>query len=227
MKKWTKEELESACKMAISGLKLIEIANQLGRTKQSVRNKLNKHDIRVKDLFPGKEIRQCAKCGKEFEIKKSSPKKYCSMSCSVSETNRLRKKFKQCKNCGKDISYRKIYCDNKCQGRYTRKQTFKRIEAGEYVSTDMSIVKAYLIEKRGEECEECKWNEVNEFSGKIPLEVHHKDGNSDNNNPDNVQLLCPNHHSLTKTWKGLNAGNGRFSRRNVKRRKRYSQGKSW
>ena len=51
-------------------------------------------------------------------------------------------------------------------------------------------------------CECClntMWNNV-----PIPLEVHHKDGNKDNNDIDNLQLLCPNCHALTDTYKGKN-----------------------
>ena len=38
----------------------------------------------------------------------------------------------------------------------------------------------------------------------------HIDGNSKNNKEENLTLLCPNCHSLTKTYKGANRGNGRY-----------------
>ena len=38
----------------------------------------------------------------------------------------------------------------------------------------------------------------------IPLELHHIDGNRYNNNLDNFQLLCPNCHAQTDTWRGKN-----------------------
>lgn len=38
------------------------------------------------------------------------------------------------------------------------------------------------------------------------------DGNHENNNLSNLKLLCPNCHSLTKTYKGANKGNGRQHR---------------
>ena len=51
-------------------------------------------------------------------------------------------------------------------------------------------------------CECClntTWNNV-----PIPLEVHHKDGNKNNNEIDNLELLCPNCHALTDNYKGKN-----------------------
>ncbi len=38
----------------------------------------------------------------------------------------------------------------------------------------------------------------------IPLELHHKDGNHENNRLTNLQLLCPNCHALTDNYRGKN-----------------------
>lgn len=62
--------------------------------------------------------------------------------------------------------------------------------------------KKHLITERSHRCELCglaDWRE-----SPIPLEVHHKDGNRTNNEYNNLQLLCPNCHALTDTWKGRN-----------------------
>lgn len=40
----------------------------------------------------------------------------------------------------------------------------------------------------------------------IPLELHHKDGNKDNNNLSNLELRCPNCHYFTETYKSKNVG---------------------
>jgi hypothetical protein len=40
----------------------------------------------------------------------------------------------------------------------------------------------------------------------IPLELHHIDGNCRNHSLDNLQLLCPNCHSLTENYRGKNKG---------------------
>ena len=55
-----------------------------------------------------------------------------------------------------------------------------------------------------ERCKNSKWE-----GQQIPLEVHHIDGDKTNNKLENLQLLCPNCHSLTETYRGANRGNSR------------------
>jgi 5-methylcytosine-specific restriction endonuclease McrA len=51
-------------------------------------------------------------------------------------------------------------------------------------------------------CELCK---IEEWLDKpIKLELHHIDGNKNNNSLDNIQLLCPNCHSFTDNYRGKN-----------------------
>jgi hypothetical protein len=54
-------------------------------------------------------------------------------------------------------------------------------------------------------CHKDEWSDQ-----KIPLQLHHIDGNSGNNMPDNLQLLCPTCHSQTDTYSGKNIGRGRY-----------------
>lgn len=87
------------------------------------------------------------------------------------------------------------------------------------IATDR-LRKRYLLDKLGHECCICHlttWNSV-----PIPLELDHRDGNSDNNNESNLRLVCPNCHALTPTYKSKNKGKGRHLRRT-----RYSLGKSF
>jgi hypothetical protein len=69
--------------------------------------------------------------------------------------------------------------------------------------------KNLLIFERDEKCEICGWAEVNPFTGRIPIELEHKDGDCYNNQYENLALLCPNHQSLTPTYRGANARKGR------------------
>lgn len=59
--------------------------------------------------------------------------------------------------------------------------------------------------KRGDGCEKCGWNVVHPTTGLIPLQIHHVNGDQSNNCSTNVQLLCPNCHSLTPNFGALNA----------------------
>lgn len=60
------------------------------------------------------------------------------------------------------------------------------------------IKKKLFFEQRGccARCQRSEWLEA-----PIPLELEHKDGNKQNNSRDNVELLCPNCHALTPTWR--------------------------
>lgn len=62
-----------------------------------------------------------------------------------------------------------------------------------------------LIALRGHRCEHCgntQW-----FDKPIPLEIHHRDGDSLNNDLNNLQLLCPNCHAFTDNYRGRNINN--------------------
>ncbi|MBZ0285472.1 MAG: HNH endonuclease [Anaerolineae bacterium] len=83
--------------------------------------------------------------------------------------------------------------------------------------------KVIVIRLLGYQCGICGISEWMEAP--IRLELDHIDGNADNNNLDNLRVLCPNCHSQTDTYKGANAGKN--SARQQMRRKRYSEGKTY
>jgi hypothetical protein len=65
-------------------------------------------------------------------------------------------------------------------------------------------VRIKLLEEGFEEhrCECCGGTE---WLGKpIPLELHHKDGRKTNNSLENFELLCPNCHAFTDSYRGKN-----------------------
>ena len=77
-------------------------------------------------------------------------------------------------------------------------------------------VRRALIYLFGEKCQgtkedgsPCEWSRTNPATGRIPVELDHVDGNSTDNQPQNVRLLCPNCHALTPTFRVLNRGQGR------------------
>ena len=118
----------------------------------------------------------------------------------------------RCAACNAALShYRKTYCNNACQqdhsfanflARWLNDEKFNPLYVN-YRSAPR-LVRRALIATRGERCEKCGWHEVNPKTGRIPVQIHHEDGNDRNNRPQNVGLLCPNCHSLTPAWGAKN-----------------------
>lgn len=74
-----------------------------------------------------------------------------------------------------------------------------------------SHVKRYLMLKQNGACALChltKWsNDI--YSGDIPLEGDHINGDWRDSSEINVRLICPTCHSTTSTYKARNKGKGR------------------
>jgi 5-methylcytosine-specific restriction endonuclease McrA len=52
-------------------------------------------------------------------------------------------------------------------------------------------------------CERCGWAETSQ-DGRIPVELDHINGDRFDNRLENLQILCPNCHSLQPTHRGMN-----------------------
>jgi endogenous inhibitor of DNA gyrase (YacG/DUF329 family) len=158
-------------------------------------------------------LMQCLFCQTE-----TNNPKYCSLSCSAKANNRKFPKRtskrvpKSCVHCGAAIDFKsQKFCSNRCRADFDwvlRKNQIAQTGVG-----SGKHLKRYLIEEYGEVCMECGWGERNVASGCVMIELEHIDGNNENNTLSNVKLLCPNCHSLTPTYRSLNIGNGRKSRR--------------
>lgn len=58
--------------------------------------------------------------------------------------------------------------------------------------------RAKVLAERGEKCEKCGWEEKNPYYNKIPVQVNHKNGDREDNRPENLEVLCPNCHALSE-----------------------------
>jgi len=100
---------------------------------------------------------------------------------------------------------------NSLRGRTKSKETCRKISLGrrgkalgrrkeinQYTSSHG--LRAAYKEKYGDKCQKCGWGEVNPFYTLVPTELHHKDGDVKNNEENNLELLCPNCHSLTEYY---------------------------
>lgn len=124
-----------------------------------------------------------------------------------------------CLNCGKEFilyqSHTGKYCCHECWAEHIKKKRIEKWKAGLISGTTgfscCDWVKNYMLEKVGNKCEKCGWGVENPYTHKIPLQIHHKDGNSLNNKEDNLQVLCPNCHTLTENFgsRNKNAPNGK------------------
>lgn len=146
---------------------------------------------------------KCDFCGKEFEKSprrvnestKNGWKMFCSKECMIK--SRSKKLESKCAFCGKDIIKRaselrgslhgNLFCSKSCAASYNNSHF--RLEknnpnwkgyGGDYKKKASS-----LYESRCALCEE---------SDPVCLQVHHIDHNRSNNDPDNLIILCSNHH---------------------------------
>lgn len=174
-------------------------------------------------------MKVCEKCGKEFEtwvvidnIKRNlKSRKYC-LDCSPFGQQKGGKQpskendYGKCLYCDRPLKVsRRKYCSNHCEQEYLYQQYIEKWKNGEVSGTkgskwiDVSdYVRRYLLEKYDNKCARCGWSEINPYTNTLPLEIEHIDGDAMNNKEENLTLLCPNCHSLTKTYRGANKGNG-------------------
>ena len=166
----------------------------------------------------------CNNCEKPLDYSKKD-NKFCSKSCSVSYNNLGRKRNyktgknakKNCLNCGKETTNQK-YCSNKCQQEFNYKIFINKwlngdIDGCMVDGEPSNYIKKYLIETYGHKCMKC--GNKNWLNQKIPLELEHKDGKANNNDINNLELLCPNCHSLTPYYGSKNSGRSTRKKRKV------------
>lgn len=130
---------------------------------------------------------------------------------------------RKCPICGKEITqYRNIYCSKKCSMRsryldYISKWKQGLVDGGQGNWGEVSgYIRRYLFELNDGKCSICGWGEVNPYTGNVPLEIDHIDGNPLNHSESNLRLICPNCHSLTENYRGRNVKSGKISGRGYK-----------
>lgn len=218
-----KINIELLKQLSEEGKTIKEISKELKISRSTVVRLKSKYEIKSVYNDLKRENILCLECGDEFSCCRKENRKFCNHSCSASFNNKLKKKKERfCLCCSSVIASRfnSKYCSKNCCLLDKKNKRYELVENSNICS--IKTIKSYLIEKYGNKCMKCKWCEVNPISGKVPIELEHIDGNSENNNLENLELLCPNCHSLTPTYKALNIGNGRHSRR-----ERYKEGKSF
>lgn len=72
------------------------------------------------------------------------------------------------------------------------------------------LLKESLLERKCYNCKNTTW-----LGNPIPIELEHKNGINSDNRLDNLELLCPNCHSLTLTYRGKNKKKRNTEKTNV------------
>ena len=162
----------------------------------------------------------CPKCGKPHKIRKRASEKV--TLCVECGGNPLKERDDRwmgiCINCGGKLKRNHyLFCCSECSGEYRYLISINKWKLGLvdgikgkfYVS---DYIRKYLWKKYNNQCSRCGWKTPNPITGKPILEIEHIDGNCLNNKEENLDLICPNCHSLTTTYKALNKGNANRER---------------
>ena len=120
---------------------------------------------------------------------------------------------KICKNCGKEFSNRsaKYYCCPECAAEFRSQENYQLYLLDNsrcYGNRHMRNYKKYFLEDQNHKCAICGcpdiWNDK-----PLVFVLDHIDGNADNNNRDNLRMVCPNCDSQLSTYKSKNHNSAR------------------
>lgn len=144
-------------------------------------------------------MKHCEYCSKEFQCPNpynGKEQRFCSRSCSTTHHYKTRtpEQLQEISDRQKKsaINYHK---NNQSIPIFSKTSNNKTIPT-------YKAIKKYIFNEQNKCCNKCG---LDTWLGlPITLELEHKDGNTRNNLRENLELLCPNCHSQTPTWKGRN-----------------------
>ena len=145
--------------------------------------------------------------------------KYCCRKCCEQDfkgrhLGRPAKPALPCLICGKPRKnkYNKGFCGLVCWNQSLRLKKIQLWKEGKFsgvigtYGTGFSkIIRNYMLEKFNYTCSICGWNKHHP-DGSSPLHINHKNGKHNDNREENLEVLCPNCHSLTLTYGARNKG---------------------
>jgi 5-methylcytosine-specific restriction endonuclease McrA len=121
-----------------------------------------------------------------------------------------------CCTCGTIITHASIYCKSCSATISAQRKADDKIKlwlSGKWRGgSDRRLsdtVRRYMISCANNSCSKCGFSTTHPVDGASILEINHIDGNGLNHSPDNLEVLCPNCHALTDSYRGRNIGNGR------------------
>lgn len=127
----------------------------------------------------------CVICGNQFKtVPSSSKQKCCSIKCAAlsrrKPTVNKQRICLTCKTAFKVNKPKQKFCSKKCSAQYRASKTIKKIKPNDVRPRNTMLA-----------CERCGFDKYKKI-----LERHHKDRNRNNNNYNNIEILCPNCHDI-------------------------------
>ena len=173
--------------------------------------------------------KKCRYCNNILSYEKRN-NTFCNSSCSASfnnvgvirNFNSLKsplQKEKFCAYCGNKLTgHQQRYCNAKCYNEYNylifiNKWLLGLVNGTKGIYGVSSRKRRYIFEKYTNKCEKCGWGNIHPITNKIPLQIHHIDGDCTNNKISNIMLLCPNCHSMTSNYGSRNKNCTRLDKR--------------
>ena len=162
----------------------------------------------------------CLYCDKTFIKKKSAvgSNNFCSSNCAATYNNKQRtqKLPENCILCGQSLNKgSKSYCSRKCHRQFEYLKMIADWQTGLLSGVSGKIlqvknfIRKYMLELVDDKCSKCGWGVIHPTTLRCPLEINHIDGNPLNNDISNLEVLCPNCHSLTPNFRALNKNSPR------------------
>lgn len=198
MRRLDKEKKE-AKKLRLKGLSINRIAKVLSVSKSSVSCWVR--GVVISDNQKRELKNNSSGNRKANKIRRKSKKKACIICDKPRERNSVKYCSRACHNVDKYNKYIEKWKKGEIEGLI-----------GRFKDEPSKTIKKFMRLKHSNKCTKCGWSEVNPWTKIVPLQVDHKDGNYKNNSEDNLDLLCPNCHSLTQFFGGANRGKGRRNR---------------
>lgn len=94
--------------------------------------------------------------------------------------------------------YNKKTCSRACANKHRAGMKYKLHDPRKDNVVHFKSLKLRLLKSRVNSCTKCGYYRIE------ILQIHHKDRNRENNNLDNLELICPNchfeEHLLEKSW---------------------------
>lgn len=152
----------------------------------------------------------CIYCGETKIVKHNgvADRKYCGQKCFRLDT----KINKTCRVCEAKIQSSRTYCDE-CMVGGNSKFKIKQWLSGEWsggTSRKLSnTIRNYLLKINDYKCSKCGYDKTHPDDGNTILEINHINGDGSDHSLENLEVICPNCHALTSSYRARNMGKGR------------------